>query len=666
MTSPRLLSNRYELGDVLGYGGMSEVHKGRDVRLGRDVAVKVLRADLARDPQFQERFRREAQNAAALNHPAIVAVYDTGETRTEHGPLPYIVMEYVDGRTLRDIVKTEGPLPGQRAMEIMADVCAALDFSHRHGIVHRDVKPANVMITKTGAVKVMDFGIARAVADGQAAVTQTAAVIGTAQYLSPEQARGEAVDARSDVYAAGCVLFELLTGEPPFTGDSPVAVAYQHVREDPKPPSALNPRVSPALDAIVLKAMSKGAPNRYQSAAEMRTDLVRVLSNQRPLAPMVMTEEDRTTILAQGRGPMEQTRGRHRPQTLAKQYDDYDPYEDDEEERRRRRKKGWLIALVAVLAIGLIGLLVWLISRSFSTEAPSDELTVPNVIGQNGTQAQSRLADEGFQVQLQQVPCQPAPDGSPGPCGTDSIGKVIDTTPDAGEKIKRTERLTLMVGAPAEKVEVPDVSGRTQEEATRLLQEAGLTVAPNVQREETEDEDLVGKVIGQSPAAGQPVDKGTQVELTLGEEQETVSVPDLRGQDVETARANLENFGFEVEVEEVSSDQPAGTVVDQNPRSGEHPPGTTVTLNVSRGDQEKITMPNLDGLLPEEAQNRLRSLGWTGELNVQTGGETDDPTQFGRIVDQEFGEGQQINKDQRVGVTTATELGNGGGGGGGG
>src|SRR2546429_325781 len=217
MTTPRLLSNRYELGETLGYGGMSEVHRGKDVRLGRDVAVKGLRADLARDPPFQERFRRQAQNAAA--------------------------------------------------------------------------------------------------------VTQTAAVIGTAQYLSPEQARGEAVDARSDVYAAGCVLFELLTGEPPFTGDSPVAVAYQHVREDPKPPSALNPRVNPALDAVVLKAMSKGPANRYQSAAEMRTDLVRVLSGQRPLAPMVMTEEDRTAVMSAGRQPIDRGPGRHRPAALADDYD---------------------------------------------------------------------------------------------------------------------------------------------------------------------------------------------------------------------------------------------------------------------------------------------------------------------------------------------------------
>ncbi|OLF18317.1 Stk1 family PASTA domain-containing Ser/Thr kinase [Actinophytocola xanthii] len=658
MTSPRLLSNRYQLGEVLGYGGMSEVHKGRDVRLGRDVAVKVLRADLARDPQFQERFRREAQNAAALNHPAIVAVYDTGETRTDHGPLPYIVMEYVDGRTLRDIVKTEGPLPGQRAMEIMADVCAALDFSHRHGIVHRDVKPANVMITKTGAVKVMDFGIARAVADGQAAVTQTAAVIGTAQYLSPEQARGEAVDARSDVYAAGCVLFELLTGDPPFTGDSPVAVAYQHVREDPKPPSALNPRVSPALDAIVLKAMSKGAPNRYQSAAEMRTDLVRVLSNQRPLAPMVMTEEDRTTILAQGRAAAEPTRGgRHRPQTLAKDYDDYDPYGDEEAERRRRAKRGWLIALVTVLAIALIGTLIWLVSSTLNTEAPSDEVTVPNVIGKNGNDVQRDLQDQGFNVRVENVPCQQGPDGQPGPCGPDSIGKVIDTRPKPDQTMKKGDRLVLMVGAPAERVEIPDVGSRTPEEAKQLLSDAGLAVAPDQREEETDDEDLVGKVIRQVPAAGQLVAKGSQVRLTIGKAPETVTVPDLTGQDVERASTNLENLGFDVNVEEVSSAEPAGTVLEQDPNDGELPPGSTVTLRVSKGDQEeKITMPNLDGLLPQEAEGRLRELGWNGSLNVQGGGETDDPGQLGRVVEQEFSEGQEIEKDQNVGVRLATQV----------
>jgi serine/threonine-protein kinase len=276
----RLLANRYELGETLGYGGLSEVHRGRDVRLGRDVAVKILRADLVRDPQFRERFQRAATNATRLNHPAIVAVYDTGETPGDHGPEPFIVMEYVAGRTLREIVRTDGPLPGKRALEVMADVCAALDAGHRNGVVHRDLKPGNVMITYTGAVKVMDFGLPRVVSTGE--TVTPVAVIGTAQYLSPEQARGEAVDARSDVYAAGCVLFELLTGEPPFTGDSPVAVAYQHVREDPVRPSARNADVSPELDAVVLKALMKHPADRYASAGKMRTDLVRLLSGERP------------------------------------------------------------------------------------------------------------------------------------------------------------------------------------------------------------------------------------------------------------------------------------------------------------------------------------------------------------------------------------------------
>ncbi len=296
MTTPKNLSSRYELGEIIGFGGMSEVHKARDLRLSRDVAIKVLRADLARDPTFYLRFKREAQNAAALNHPAIVAVYDTGEAKVDDGPLPYIVMEYVDGETLRDIVRGKGPLPPRRAMEVIADVCAALDFSHKAGIVHRDMKPANIMINRAGAVKVMDFGIARAIADSSNPMTQTAAVIGTAQYLSPEQARGETVDARSDVYSVGCVLFEILTGEPPFTGDSPVAVAYQHVREDPRLPSHVHPGVPRELDSVILKAMSKNPANRYQSAAEMRADLIRVLGGQKPSAPMVMTDEDRTTV----------------------------------------------------------------------------------------------------------------------------------------------------------------------------------------------------------------------------------------------------------------------------------------------------------------------------------------------------------------------------------
>src|SRR4029079_6111018 len=283
MTAARLVGGRYEVGEILGYGGMAEVHRGRDVRLGRDVAIKILRADLARDPTFQNRFRREAQAAAGLNHPAIVSVYDTGEDPPADGqdvPSPYIVMEYVEGRTLREILNAEGHIAPDRAMRITAEVCSALDFSHRSGIVHRDIKPGNVMITSAGAVKVMDFGIARALADNAATVTATAAVIGTAQYLSPAQARGDADAPRSDVYSTGCLLYELLTGHPPFTGDSPVAIAYQHVRENPQVPSSVNNVVPPALDSIVMKALAKNPLNRYQTAAEMRTDLQRALAGQ--------------------------------------------------------------------------------------------------------------------------------------------------------------------------------------------------------------------------------------------------------------------------------------------------------------------------------------------------------------------------------------------------
>ncbi len=278
MTQPRLLGGRYELDGVVGRGGMAEVYRARDIRLDRIVAIKTLRTDLARDQIFQARFRREAQSAASLNHPSIVAVYDTGEDMVTGVPVPYIVMEYVDGRTVRDLLQEGHRLLPERSLEIIDGVLRALDYSHQAGIVHRDIKPGNVMVTRNGDVKVMDFGIARAMSDAQATMTQTAQVIGTAQYLSPEQARGERVDARSDLYSAGCLLYELLTGRPPFTGDSPVAIAYQHVRENPVPPSRVDPDVPAWADAIVLKAMAKSPADRYQTAADMRADLQRAAS----------------------------------------------------------------------------------------------------------------------------------------------------------------------------------------------------------------------------------------------------------------------------------------------------------------------------------------------------------------------------------------------------
>src|SRR5579875_568358 len=302
MTQPRLLGGRYELDGVVGRGGMAEVYRARDLRLDRVVAVKTLREDLARDQTFQARFRREAQSAASLNHPSIVAVYDTGEDTSGPAHVPFIVMEYVDGRTIRDLLRDDRRLLPERALEITDGVLRALDYSHRNGIVHRDIKPGNVMLTRSGEIKVMDFGIARAVADTQATMTQTAQVIGTAQYLSPEQARGERVDARSDLYSVGCLLYELLTGRPPFLGDSPVAIAYQHVREAPVPPSRLDPELPAWADAIVLRAMAKDPAARYQSAAEMRSDIQRALSGY-PVAAQL-----RPTAAYPGPGPAGATR----------------------------------------------------------------------------------------------------------------------------------------------------------------------------------------------------------------------------------------------------------------------------------------------------------------------------------------------------------------------
>ncbi|MCU1608777.1 MAG: Serine/threonine protein kinase PrkC, regulator of stationary phase [Pseudonocardiales bacterium] len=625
MTIPRLLSDRYELGETLGYGGMSEVHLGRDMRLDRDVAVKVLRADLARDPQFQHRFRREAQNAAALNHPAIVAVYDTGETVSDYGPLPYIVMEYVEGRTLRDIVKTEGPMDEQRAMETMADICAALDFSHRNGIIHRDVKPANVMINNAGAVKVMDFGIARALADGQG-VTQTAAVVGTAQYLSPEQARGELVDARSDVYAAGCVLYELITGEPPFTGDSPVAVAYQHVREDPIPPSRQNPDVSAALDAVVLKAMSKNPANRYQSAAEMRTDLVRVLSGQRQLAPVIMTDADRDLMLDSGPTvairPIRPTRASRRHA---------DPAGASVEERRPARGLG---ILTTVVIIAIVGLLLLLFTDVFG--GGPKPISLPNVVGQPVPSAEQALNAAGFQTERHPVESTPQ-----------DLDRVVAMNP-VGQAVRGTT-VRLDVGAGPAEVEVPNLLGLDRVQAQASLQQVGLMLSPDQGTQVAQDDKDINRVLVQDPAAGGRLAKGKAVAITVGVAPETVGVPDVVGTNIDQAQRNIVVAHLTAAVQDVDSTAPKGQVLRQSPGGGNTvKAGSTVTLTVSRGNQ--IQMPDLRGQTPTQAQNALRKLGWTGTLK-QVFTPVEDAAQVGLIVAQDVPAGTGFARDQTITIT---------------
>jgi serine/threonine-protein kinase len=560
MTTPQVLGERYEIGGVLGRGGMAEVHRGRDLRLGREVAVKVLRSDLARDPSFQVRFRREAQAAASLNHPAIVAVYDTGEDRTTSGATPYIVMEYVEGETLRDVLRREGRLEPTRAMQLAADICGALDFSHRNGIVHRDVKPGNVMITPQGTVKVMDFGIARAVSDSAATMTSTAAVIGTAQYLSPEQARGEAVDARSDVYSVGCLLYELVTGAPPFTGDSPVSVAYQHVREDPRLPSSINPEIPPELDAILLKAMSKNPANRYQSAAEMRNDLLRAIAGQRVEATPVMGDDQKTTIL--GAPP-------------AGYYGD-DRWDDEDEEayRRQRRRRNIIIAAVVgvLLLAGIVTAVLVLTSDNKPTTPTVTTVAVPNVVGQEQAAAVAALDGKGLKANVTTASST-----------ADLKGKVTSTDPAGGAEVKKGSTVNVVVGAGPNTLTVVDVTGKTTADAKAALQQAGFTGAITVNTVDSLEDK--GTVVSTNPTANTSVPPDSAI--TLNVSKGTVTLPDLTGKSEAAARQALVDLGVSTSniqtVDVERDDVPQGTVAGTEPPANSPiGPNDTITLQIAR------------------------------------------------------------------------------------
>ncbi|MEV6966770.1 Stk1 family PASTA domain-containing Ser/Thr kinase [Hamadaea sp. NPDC051192] len=530
MTQARLLGGRYQVGELLGYGGMAEVHRGRDLRLGRDVAIKMLRTDLARDNTFQMRFRREAQNAAALNHPAIVAVYDTGEERAPTGEaLPYIVMEFVPGRTLKEVLAAEGRLMPRRALEITGDICAAIEFSHRHGIIHRDIKPGNVMLTPQGQVKVMDFGIARALASGATTMTQTSAVIGTAQYLSPEQARGEAVDARSDVYATGCVLFELLCGHPPFVGDSPVAVAYQHVREDPPPPSNTNRDVTPDIDAVVLKALAKNPANRYQSAAEMRADVLRAANGRPVLATPVMREDETLPLNAATRTGA--ARNGARVGTP-----------------KRKKTSGALIALLSFLGVlAVIAVTVGLVLLNQPTR-----VGVPSVVGKTYAEAQSELTTLGFKTSP----------GEPITSDTCDKDKVANQTPKGGQKADKDSTVTLQVCTGPGQVQVPNLDGLTKTAAEQLLTQFGL----KAEFKPVDSDKPADSVISYSPGKGTTVEKNSTVTVQISRANR-VAVPDVVGMRDTEACAKLKEAGLTCQITQgkaVSDPSKADLVSSQN------------------------------------------------------------------------------------------------------
>mgnify|MGYP000980004765 FL=1 len=530
---PQILAGRYEIRDLIGSGGMAEVHLGYDKRLSRIIAIKLLRSDIAGDPTFQARFRREAQSAAALNHPTIVAVYDSGEEEitAPNGAtrsVPYIVMEYVEGHTVRELLGDGDAVPIPEAVEITTGVLDALEYSHRAGIVHRDIKPGNIMLTSTGAVKVMDFGIARAIEDSAATVTQTHAVVGTAQYLSPEQARGEVVDARSDLYSTGCLLYELLTGQPPFTGDSAVAIAYQHVREIPKPPSALAADVPESLDRVVLKALAKARDDRYQDAAHMRTELLAAARGMAVSAPATETWQS-TTAMPSATAPSPA------PPAPPISTQPSAPEQTAEDKRPRRRWWVWmLIILLLILAGIVIGMLAsGLPGSRHPNETPSPTATaaiVPNVSNMSEDDAKSAIEDVGLTFVR----------GDDVSSDTVDEGLAISSDPGAGTSAVLGTEVTVSFSSGSATVKVPDVSGMTQSEARKEIENANLTWGDVT----TEDSPgtQAGQVIRSNPAAGNPVSRGATVSVVVSSGRTTV--PDVVGKSQEEAQQALKNAGL--------------------------------------------------------------------------------------------------------------------------
>ncbi|HET9080423.1 MAG TPA: Stk1 family PASTA domain-containing Ser/Thr kinase [Trebonia sp.] len=593
MTQPRLLGDRYELDGVVGRGGMAEVYRARDLRLERTVAIKTLRSDLARDQTFQARFRREAQSAASLNNPTIVAVYDTGEDMTSGVPVPFIVMEYVDGRTVRDLLIEGHRLLPERTLEIVSGVLRALEYSHQAGIVHRDIKPGNVMVTRNGDVKVMDFGIARAMSDAQSTMTQTAQVIGTAQYLSPEQARGERVDARSDLYSTGCLMYELLTGRPPFTGDSPVAIAYQHVRENPVPPLRLDPTLPPWADSIVLKAMAKSPNERYQSAAEMNADIQRAASGMQTAA--ALQPPTRLDYYEQGTQQMGPQTAMGVAPTAVTPYQNtgyqtgyQQPYGGGydggggEQRGGGRRWVPWLISGLVVLAAVIVAVVL------LKGGASGGSTNVPLVNGLSWTRAESQIKAAGL------VPVENKVASS-----SVQAGIVISTIPANGNSVAKNSSVQVNVSTGPGNINLPNLQGQQGNAAHAKLQNLGFTnvsIVPDPQSTAP-----ANTVDHQTPQPGSyPPDQAITLYVSGG----GVQVPNVVNDTAAQATATLQGAGF-TNVQTVSTPaqssqivQP-GTVYSQSPAANKVvPPNTLIQIFVQPQNVSPTASPSSTSTQP--------------------------------------------------------------------
>ena len=583
-TGPTVFNDRYELHRKLARGGMADVYLARDLLLDRPVAVKVLFAENAKDETFVERFRREAQAAANLNHPNVVAVYDWGAQYDTY----FIVMEYVEGRPLSEIIRSDGPLHPDRAAEITADCAAALAFAHRNGVVHRDVKPGNILITSAGQVKVADFGIAQAGQAGDSAVnlTQVGSVMGTATYFSPEQAQGHAVDPRSDVYSLGCVLYEMLTTRPPFTGDTPVAIAYKHVQEAVVPPTRINPNVPGALEAITLKALEKAPVGRYASAEDLRADLRRFLERKpvvalsgaaaaaagaaAGIAATGPGADATVAVPATGAGGPVLTppaTGPVGPVTPGQGTPAYPPADD------KPKRTGLYVAILIVLLVVLGAGLFFIGSQ---LDQPSADVAVPDVVGLQVAEAVPRIEGEGFRTDIRE-------EASDRP-----VGEVFQQTPEGNTRAEEGSTVVLRVSSGLGEVEVPDVVGRTRAAAESLLRTEQFV--PDV-REQPDSGVPAGEVISQNPPGGSMAEKGSVVELVVSSGPPQVTIPDLFNQSSSAASNTLAQLGLQVTTrQESSTSVTAGNVIGTEPPSGSQvAEGSNVTLIVSTGPPPTTT-----------------------------------------------------------------------------
>lgn len=671
------LAQRYELGETIGSGGMSDVYAAQDTLLGRDVAVKMLRSEMARDMNFRERFRREARNSSKLNHPNIVAVYDTGEETIDGIGIPYIVMERIHGNTLRDLLRNDGPMSPQEAAEILQPVCSALQASHDAGIIHRDIKPANIMLTNTGMVKVMDFGIARALDDSTSAMTQTSAVIGTAQYLSPEQARGKNADARSDVYALGCVLYEAITGGTPFQGETPFAVAYQHVQEDVTPPSERMPEMDLAptallnVDAVVMTSMAKHPGDRYQSAAEMGQDLellsrgsvtqaarAHVAPSQEQFPTQTVGYPETHAAQPQQAYPETAMAGAPGPAsaagtaagaagTLPANAPGAHTAPPTATTTKPSSHLRWLVAFI-VIALLVIGAgYAWSVfndrdsRRQSDNVARSETVSVPNIIGLERNEAIAKLEEVGLRPEIVDAPDPEVPEHH-----------VVRTNPSVGSQLQRNTTVTVTVSTGKEDTQVPRLVNMTPQEASAALAEVGLELEPEVD-EEFSDSVEQGRITRHEPAAGANLPKGSRVRVTIsrGPEIVDVRVPSLTGMKWSQARETLESLGFVPKPQFVDSLEPADRVLSVDGAGQMRPEGSDVRVEVSNG--LLTTMPDITRKNRSQALNALRDAGWeANESKLLTGEPVDTAvvTDQGLIAVTSPSPGETIRKDQEINV----------------